>query len=580
MESNNRLLSDQFNIIINNNLASALGSIVVASLLAILIFDTVDSVHLLLWYSIFMSLSLYRLIKVKQLKKRYANAEFFPSIEIKRFFWLIMLIGLAWGSISPLFLFDYDLSQQLIISIIIAGVSASSSTVMSPIKSIAFSFTALLIIPLVISFLLMDSADSHIFALLFIVYLVFLFMTIKNANKDVQAILDLNYKNLKLIEDLKRQKVIAEKNNKVKNQFLANMSHEVRTPMNSIMGFSELLRQNETKPEKLQFIRSIHKSSQYLLQIISDILDFSKLENNQISFEKKPFSVEFEIKTELDHFKDLAKEQNLQLDLEFDSNLPNTLYSDVSRIKQVMNHLISNAIKFSFSGSIISVKTGYDHQKSQLIISVQDYGIGIPKNQHATIFNAFTQVDLSETRKYGGTGLGLSISSKIVEGLGGLISLDSEENKGSRFTVSIPAPVSNEVVNNDRSIQQLKGHILIVEDDKTNQLLLKRVLEKIGLSYEIAADGNQAVAAFTKRNYDLILMDENMPHKTGIEATQEIRQLEVQLNRPHQVIIALTANALKGDKERFIEAGMDEYLSKPINILYLNQTLSQYLEPA
>lgn len=580
MESSNRLLSEQFNIIINNNLASALGSIVVASLLAILIFDTVDSVHLLLWYSIFMSLSLYRLIKVKQLKKRYENAEFFPSIEIKRFFWLIMLIGLAWGSISPLFLLDYDLSQQLIISIIIAGVSASSSSVMSPIKSIAFSFTALLIIPLVISFLLMDSADSHIFALLFIVYLVFLFMTIKNANKDVQAILDLNYKNLKLIEDLKRQKAIAEKNNKVKNQFLANMSHEVRTPMNSIMGFSELLRQNETKPEKLQFIRSIHKSSQYLLQIISDILDFSKLENNQISFEKKPFSVEFEIKTELDHFKDLAKEQNLQLDLEFDSNLPNTLYSDVSRIKQVMNHLISNAIKFSFSGSIISVKTGYDHQKSQLIISVQDYGIGIPKNQQATIFNAFTQVDLSETRKYGGTGLGLSISSKIVEGLGGLISLDSEENKGSRFTVSIPAPVSNEVVNNDRSIQQLKGHILIVEDDKTNQLLLKRVLEKIGLSYEIAADGNQAVAAFTKRNYDLILMDENMPHKTGIEATQEIRQLEVQLNRPHQVIIALTANALKGDKERFIEAGMDEYLSKPINILYLNQTLSQYLEPA
>lgn len=569
---------EQFKIILRNNLVSSLGNIAVAFLFVLLSYQRLDLTSLVVWFGVITVLSLWRVFvgfNLQKLIKEDINFDLNQSIQ--HFYFIILFIAISWGGLSFLFVKEGMIAQHAIVVITIAGMTAASVSSLSAIKKYAITFVSFLALPLVIVFLTLGSSESLTFAFLFFVYYLFLIKTIKNNASNIEEMLALNLRNVQLIEDLTKEKQKAEFANQVKNQFLANMSHEIRTPMNSIIGFSELLKEKETQPEKLQFIRSIHKSSHHLLQVISDILDFTKLENNAISFEIKAFNVRKSLQSEIEYYLETAKEQNIQLDIDYDKAIPEFLSSDISRIKQVLGNLLSNAIKFSFSGSLVSVLVKYDQNNSELIVSVQDYGIGIPKHKQNNIFNAFTQADYSGTRKFGGTGLGLSISSAIVTALGGRIQLKSDEGQGSLFTFVIPASAEVALSPATDSQDKLEGNVLIVEDDKTNQLLLKRIFDKLGIDYEIANDGLEAVDAFRKKSFDLILMDENMPNKTGIEATHDIRQLEKELNRPHQKIIALTANALKGDRERFIDAGMDEYLSKPINIVHLKQVLSQFL---
>ncbi len=368
---------------------------------------------------------------------------------------------------------------------------------------------------------------------------------------------------------------------KAKSEFLANMSHEIRTPLNAILGFIDLLREKERDKEKISYLETVHNSSQTLLGIINDILDFSKIESGNLNIEKIDFNVVDEFQTLADLFCAKASEKSLQFFLSMDPNMPAALYSDPLRIKQVIANLLSNAIKFTPRNGRIELKMNY--RNGELNIAVLDSGIGIAKEKQNHIFQAFSQAESSTTRKYGGTGLGLSISAKLVEMLGGRLKIKSEINNGSIFYFSLPTKVGKYQPPHSRTIQaevDFKGKkILLVEDNKANQMFMSLILKKFSLKYEIANDGNEAVELFKKNSYDLILMDENMPNLNGIEATKQILEIEKQNNLEHTPIIALTANALKGDREKFMEAGMDEYLSKPLNKEKLAMTIKIFLNP-
>jgi len=367
---------------------------------------------------------------------------------------------------------------------------------------------------------------------------------------------------------------------KAKGAFLANMSHEIRTPLNAILGFIGLLKDKYHDEESTKYLNTIDNSSHSLLGIINDILDFSKIESGKLDIDPIVFNPRKEFASTADLFRARCSEKNLTFLIEITDNLPTGLKSDVLRIKQVLTNLISNAIKFTESNKTISLHI--DYIDNHLHCSVKDQGIGISTQAQKHIFEAFSQAEASTTRKYGGTGLGLAISSKLVQMLGGELQIESALGKGSCFFFSIPVEtieIKEKPAQRSLSAKHFSGHILLVEDNKTNQLLMSAILTKQGITFDLAEDGYQAINAIEKTHYDLVLMDENMPNLNGIEATKKIRQREKQQNLVRLPIIALTANAMTGDTQRFIESGMDKHLTKPLNIPKLLAVFNEYLEP-
>jgi signal transduction histidine kinase len=379
---------------------------------------------------------------------------------------------------------------------------------------------------------------------------------------------------------LRKAKEIAENATVQKSQFLANMSHEIRTPLNAIMGFISLLNEKETDPEKLKYLQIVKNSSDSLLHIISDILDISKIENNMMDIEPVNFNPYEELITVAELFQVKAAEKGIVLSVRFNAYLPKNLYADILRIKQILSNLLSNAIKFTPTGS--RVKCIVCYTKGRLNIRVKDYGIGIPKEKHESVFSSFYQIE-GTSRNHGGTGLGLSISRYLAKMLGGELTLESEEGQGSTFTLSIVMPRGEETQNKLQSLPEeltpLNGHILLVEDYEANRMFVGIILDNAGITYETANNGVEAIEKFKNRTYDLILMDENMPELGGIGATKAIRAIEKETNQKHTPIISLTANALKGDRERFLEAGMDDYISKPVEPQNLLSVLRSRMIP-
>ena len=365
---------------------------------------------------------------------------------------------------------------------------------------------------------------------------------------------------------------------KAKSEFLANMSHEIRTPLNAVLGFIELLKEEIKERKASEYIDIIDKSSKSLLKIIEDILDFSKIESGKLDIDKVDFNskAEFEVIAHL--FDAKCSQKNISLVLNIDKNLPQTINTDPLRIKQVISNLISNAVKFTDKGKKIVIDINY--KEDFLYVSVKDEGKGISKDKLSHIFEAFGQEDSSTTREYGGTGLGLSISSELVNLLEGELKVKSELGVGSEFYFYIPIRIGKKLKIDNNDIQEFyfdNKKILVVEDNAANQMFMKVILKKMNLTFDIASDGVEAVKIFKNNQYDAILMDENMPNMNGIEATKQILEYEKENSLKHTPIIALTANALKGDRERFLEAGMDEYMTKPIDNKKLSKILEKFL---
>jgi len=370
----------------------------------------------------------------------------------------------------------------------------------------------------------------------------------------------------------------AEKASQQKSRFLANMSHEIRTPLNAITGFISLLGEKETDPEKLKYLEVVRNASDSLLQIISDILDISKIESGKLSIHRTNFNPYEDLITVGELFQVKAAEKGVILKIQYNHSMPKTLFSDVLRIKQILTNLLSNAVKFTPEGSVVKCIIWY--AAGRLNIRVKDYGIGIPEDQQQSIFHSFAQVE-GTTQVYGGTGLGLTISMQLARMLGGELTLKSSEGRGSTFKLSLPMPLGETKQRASDSAADdaapLCGHILLVEDYEANRMFVGIILANAGITYETANDGIEAIEKFKSGNYDLILMDENMPNLGGIGATKAILQIEKEQGLKHTPVVSLTANALKGDRERFLEAGMDDYISKPIEPETLMRVMRSFL---
>jgi len=405
-----------------------------------------------------------------------------------------------------------------------------------------------------------------------LVFLLYRHIVLRHKNEELQQ-----YQN-ELLEAKKK----AEQASQSKSEFLANMSHEIRTPMTGMLGFIEQLAKNEEDPEKIKKFNVVKNSGEQLLHIINDILDFSKIESGKLDIDQHPFHLKDLLCDSADIFSQLSSKKNIQFKSIIDDNLPTKVLGDQVRLKQVIFNLLSNAVKFTHSGEVV-LSASYNQGSQSLYVSIKDTGIGISKEKQEYIFEAFSQEDTSTTRKFGGTGLGLAISSKLVNLMGGQLQVQSVLSKGSNFYFEIPLheleeeksqDLSDEVINNSK---ELHGHILVVEDNKTNQMLMGMILDDLELTYDIANDGIQAVEKYSHSSYDLILMDENMPNLDGIGASRQIKEIEREHNRSKVPIIAVTANALVTDRERFLNAGMDDYIAKPYSEEDIVKTLRKYL---
>jgi signal transduction histidine kinase/DNA-binding response OmpR family regulator len=390
-------------------------------------------------------------------------------------------------------------------------------------------------------------------------------------------------------QSLRAARLKAQDADKHKSQFLANMSHEIRTPLTAIIGFSETLIEEEQSGDWKSYIHSIIRNGKHLHQLINDILDLSKIEANQLSIERIPVSA-CQIISEIDTLMgERARNKGLHFEISGKYPIPKQIISDPTRLKQILINLCGNAIKFTGDGRV-ALKIRYEKENNQFYFDVEDSGIGMNQDQIANLFKPFSQADASTTRKFGGTGLGLYISKQLAENLGGGLSVDSLQGVGSRFTVSIDAGdiSQNEWINSKEEalsiassshsssiIPTLKGKILLAEDSSDNQRLFSILIKKTGAEVEVVENGKLAVERGLNHNFDLILMDMQMPVMGGIEAISKLR--EANCTTP---IATLTANAMKEDIITSETAGADDFLTKPIDKHAFYAVLARYLSPA
>ncbi len=390
--------------------------------------------------------------------------------------------------------------------------------------------------------------------------------------------------------ELRTAKKQLEESLKIKEMFLANMSHEIRTPMNAIVGFTDLIAKAELSPELRKYIHAIKISGENLLVIINDILDFSKIQNGKISFEDIGFKLPLLLNNLLELMLPKATQKGVSLFVSIAENVPGNLLGDPIRLRQILLNLLGNAVKFTSEGGIYMDVGLLDQSPESVLLkfSVRDTGIGIPENKLTTIFDGFTQAESDTTRKYGGTGLGLSIAKQLIELQKGIISVESTVGKGTTFSFELRFQLcqdsrkpTGKAVERNEPLPEISRNlnILLVEDNQLNQVLAAKVLTDWNFKVEIAENGVVALEMIRKTDFDLVLMDIQLPVMDGYETTRHIRTT-MPLLKSNVPVIAMTAHAMAGEAEKCLEAGMNDYISKPFNPQLLYAKMSEAIKRA
>ncbi|MCC6608439.1 MAG: response regulator [Burkholderiales bacterium] len=544
---------------------------------------TIDAVALGGWLLAHHAVILARYLVLRA----YARARPAPEAArrwARRFVAGTVATGLVWGLIGTAFRPPEGHALAGVAVVIIVTVGAAGLFTLGQLFTAYCGLVLPLLTPALVALMLSGGAAERSYG---IVVGVFLVVAIGNARRGARSFADAIRLRLELArtaEEREQARAAAEAASRAKSQFLANMSHEIRTPMNGIVGMAELIASSRLDDRQRRYIEALHHSAESLIDIVNDILDLSKIEAGRLELAAADFDLRASVAEVIELLRVRAEEKGLALELSFADDVPRHVRADPIRLRQVITNLVGNAIKFSERGSVhVSVARGPSAPAPTLRFEVADSGIGMTPEQSGRIFEAFTQGDASHTRKYGGTGLGLAISRELVELMGGEIGVTTALGIGSTFwfTAAVERAIecdAAEAAALPEPLAPLSGHVLLVEDNELNRVVARGMLEALGLTVSVVADGRDAVREVFLRRYDLVLMDCQMPGLDGFEATQRIRARESATRAPGRAtIIALTANAAAGDRERCIAAGMDDYLSKPLHMADLHATAGRWL---
>ncbi len=508
---------------------------------------------------------------------------------------LVMLVadGLIWGSMGVLFMpADAPAIRAVMLAALvgIAGVGVFSY-VSDSRGSVLFLFSLLL--PAAIYEAHRNTSDGWFASLGIVIYLGMMCLEAKRSEVRVIEMLRLRFENAWIADERHRAMLLSEHANAAKSRFLAAVSHEMRTPLNGIMGMAQVLQRSALDTEQRAQVGIIASSSRHLQSVIGDLLDLSRIEFGKLVFDERAFALRDMVDEVAALLQPVAEEKGLRFALAFDSRLPAEIVGDPSRIKQVLHNLLGNAIKFTSQGHVrLTVdRVDVDPQEPVMLrFGVQDSGEGVPAALAERIFDAFEQGPTANTRGRLGTGLGLTISRRLARAMGGDVVCEIHEGRGARFAFAMPlclVPTSSHVAADPADtpnapqdaplspLPALAGRVLVVDDNPVNALVASAMLERAGLAADVVEDGLSAVQRMQAGGYDLVLMDCQLPVLDGWQATRRYRAVESPGRR--LPIIAVTANAVRGDRERCLQAGMDDYIAKPVEIEALLDTVRRHL---